>query len=167
MARFGDESEGLVSAFLRAGAAAVVSARWAVSDLAALVMMLNLHAAMPGASSLADALHTAQRRLRELTADELVNLGGRLTLALADRGARPVDGLEVGRACVGEALRAAGDQAAAERLATTEFTLDDPEAIAAELARWCPREAVAGFRPFSHAAHWGAYTVHGGGRRVA
>jgi CHAT domain-containing protein len=65
----GDELVGVLDrAFLRAGADAVVSARWRISDEATRTFMDTFYGALAEGASRVEALNTAQRRLRDRSA---------------------------------------------------------------------------------------------------
>jgi CHAT domain-containing protein len=61
-----DEYVGLPSGFLYAGATCVLSTLWAVYDLSSALLMDRFHHEWQGDTSIAAALHAAQRWLREI-----------------------------------------------------------------------------------------------------
>jgi tetratricopeptide (TPR) repeat protein len=155
----GDEAAGLISGFLRAGAAAVIASHWPIDDLSAMFLMSEVHAglrAAAGPADLGELISAAGTRLRRLTARELCGYGLATAQELISRGHPSAEALAVAAQCLRRALTTVGDEASLDVLRAV-----DPVTIEALQALRPPDDERGAATPFADPAHWGAFTVVG------
>lgn len=150
--REGDEATGLATAFLRAGAAAVVAAQWPIADLSAMLFMLVFHKRNDGNRSLVSALDLAGRSLSEMTVDEVVERGFEIAERL-DEGLA----LSVVSECLRIALATTADRAT---WSVVERILESPGPGSLSALK-AVRLQSSTERPFEHPRYWGAFAVIG------
>ncbi|MEU1391908.1 MULTISPECIES: CHAT domain-containing protein [unclassified Nonomuraea] len=113
----GDELIGLTRALIYAGAASVLVSLWAVDEVSTSLLMQHFYRELLSGTDKAEALRRAQRRLRDMTAAEVVGLCERAASAAGEDGLDARLLLEESIADVRFRARDyAGAQAAYERL---------------------------------------------------
>jgi len=130
--RPGDELLGLTRALVYAGVPSVVVSLWRVDDLSTLILMDRFYRGLAELHK-ARALQRAATELMQMTDDQV--------LEYVERRAA--------------ALRASGDDAAAERFEGLAYS----SLLAAE--RRIPRPSEGPWRPFSHFAAWAPFVLVG------
>jgi CHAT domain-containing protein len=169
--REGDEFTGVVSAMLRAGAAAVLAARWPVADSSAMLFMTDFQRRLQAAPAPADLLgllaETAQH-VRTLTSDDVIAAAFDLAQEARALGGRADEALAVATGLLRDALRTAGDQAILELVDSTAGypagAAAGPDAgdRLAALRKLVPRRGTRGATyPYGHPSHWGAFALIG------
>jgi CHAT domain-containing protein len=168
--RDGDEATGLVSALLRAGAAAIVAAQWPIPDLSAMLLMVEFYDSLTArldVVELGGRLDAAAARVREMTAEELVERGFELAERVAALGGTEDEAVTVAGGCLHSALVSSGHEDSAELV---RQILDSSQAVARNDGdRLTALEALrpapdSRSKPFGHPHHWGAFAVVGRGR---
>ena len=158
------EPTGLVSALLSAGAAAVIAAQWPISDLSAMLLMIRFYQRLGGQAPSADllvALNAAAEDIRALTVADLIEQGFQCADQLVTLGGTPGEADQLAGQCLRYALTAIGDDATADVVTAVLANGESGGRIAA-LRELRPSPAAGkATRPFTDAAHWGAFKVVG------
>jgi CHAT domain-containing protein/tetratricopeptide (TPR) repeat protein len=156
------EPTGLVSAMLSAGAAAVVAAQWPIADLSAMLLMTLFYEKLAQRRQPADlltALNAAAGDVRDMTATDLIDYGFQSADRLIALGGSQREADRVAGACLRSALTAIGDDANANAVAAV-LAGEAGDGRLAALRALRPSQ-VSAARPWSDAAHWGAFKVVG------
>jgi CHAT domain-containing protein len=169
--RGGDEPTGIVGAFLRAGASTILAAQWPISDLSAMIFMVDLYRKIASASfngDLDSAVDAAAQRLRRMTAEAVFTEGFQLSSDLRREQAVD-DAVTVATGCVNTGLLAIGQSDLASRAIAIQAewrsaTDPDVDGTLHQLKILIPTSrARHTATPFEHPVHWAGYIVVGGG----
>jgi CHAT domain-containing protein/tetratricopeptide (TPR) repeat protein len=164
--RTADETSGLGTALLAAGASSVIVALWPVPDLATLLLMRGVHAsirAQPDTVDLPIALAVGRAAVTGTTARDLVDLSQEFAEASSTHDRSSVEAALRARQT---AEAAVGNEAQASRLSRTVERLREGRVSSRKALARLPKhpertddryEAT----PFTDAFYWGAFVVWG------